>query len=122
MKIYTGKTVEEAVKLASNELGISEDDLIFSVEEEKKGLFSKKATIKVFELTDVIEFTEQYIKDVVIFEALQSSSASASSIPFRVSSTTSFTTVFRYPFTSPSLMVMIFPPADGFLPANETTY
>ena len=37
MKTYTGKTVEEAVKLASNELGISEDDLIFSVEEEKKG-------------------------------------------------------------------------------------
>ena len=65
MKTYTGKTVEEAVELASNELGISEDDLIFSVEEEKKGLFSKKATIKVFELTDVIEFTEQYIKDVV---------------------------------------------------------
>ena len=28
----------------------------------------------------------------------------------------------QVPFTSPSLMAMIFPPADGFLPANETTY
>ena len=65
MKSYTAKTIEEAVKLASEELGILEEDLVFKVVEEKKGILSKKAVIEVFELTDVIEFAESYIKDVI---------------------------------------------------------
>lgn len=65
MKSYTAKTIEEAVKLASEELGISEEDLVFKVVEEKKGILSKKAVIEVFELTDVIEFAESYIEDVI---------------------------------------------------------
>ncbi len=65
MKSYTAKTIEEAVKLASEELGINEDDLVFKVLEEKKGILSKKAVIEVYELTDVIEFAEKYVKDVV---------------------------------------------------------
>ena len=65
MKSYTAKTIEEAVKLASEELGIKEDDLVFKVLEEKKGIISKKAVIEVYELTDVIEFAESYIKNVI---------------------------------------------------------
>lgn len=65
MKTYTAKTVQDAVNTAVEELGIPEDELIFSVTEEKKGIISKKATIEVVELTDIIEFTEQYIKDVI---------------------------------------------------------
>ena len=65
MKSYSAKTIEEATKMASEELGIPEDELIFKVVEEKKGILSKKATIEVFELTDVIEFAENYIKDVI---------------------------------------------------------
>ena len=65
MKSYTAKTIEEAVKLASEELGTPEDDLVFKVVEEKKGLLSKKAVIEVYELTDVIEFAETYIKNVI---------------------------------------------------------
>lgn len=65
MKEYNAKTVEEAVKLASEELGIDENDLIFSVTEEKKGLIGKKATIVVYELADAIEFAEKYVKDVI---------------------------------------------------------
>ena len=65
MKSYTAKTIEEAVKLASEELSISEEDLVFKVVEEKKGILSKKAVIEVFELTDVIEFAESYIRDVI---------------------------------------------------------
>ena len=65
MKSYSAKTIEEATKLASEELGIPEDDLVFRVIEEKKGILSKKATIEVFEFTDVIEFAESYIKDVI---------------------------------------------------------
>ena len=65
MKNYSAKTVEDALKLASEELGISEENLTFKVLEEKKGLLSKKAVIEVYELTDVIEFAEEYIKNVI---------------------------------------------------------
>ena len=65
MKEYTAKTVEEAVKLASEELGIEENDVIFTISNEKKGLLSKKASIVVYELSDAIEFAEKYVKDVI---------------------------------------------------------
>lgn len=65
MKTYTAKTVEDAIKLATEELGIEEIDLVFQIIEEKNGLFSKKATIQVYELSDAIEYTNQYIKDVI---------------------------------------------------------
>lgn len=65
MKQYSGKTIEECVTLASQELGIKEEDVIFSVEEEKKGLFGKKAVISVYELTDAIEYAQEYLKNVI---------------------------------------------------------
>ena len=65
MKKYTAKTVEDAVKEASEELGIAENDLIFSVADEKRGLLSKKVTIVVYELTDTIEYAEEYVKNVI---------------------------------------------------------
>ena len=65
MKEYTAKTVEEAVKLASEELGIEENDVIFTISNEKKGLLSKKASIVVYELSDAIEFAEEYVKNVI---------------------------------------------------------
>ena len=65
MKTYTAKTVEDAIKLATEELGVEEIDLVFQIIEEKTGLFSKKATIQVYELSDAIEYANQYIKDVI---------------------------------------------------------
>lgn len=65
MKTYTAKTVEDAIKLATEELGIEEINLVFQIIEEKTGLFSKKATIQVYELSDAIEYANQYIKDVI---------------------------------------------------------
>ena len=65
MKTYTAKTVEDAIKLATEELGIEEIELVFQIIEEKNGLFSKKATIQVYELSDAIEYANQYIKDVI---------------------------------------------------------
>ena len=64
MKSYTAKTVEEAVALASEELGIPADSVIFRVIDEKKGL-RKKAEIEVYELTDAIEYSQEYIKSVL---------------------------------------------------------
>lgn len=65
MKRYTAKTVDEAVQNASTELGIEIDNLVFSVVEEKAGLFSKKATIEVYELSDAIEYAQEYLKDIL---------------------------------------------------------
>ena len=65
MRTYTAKTVEDAIKLATEELGIEEIDPVFQIIEEKNGLFSKKATIQVYELSDAIEYANQYIKDVI---------------------------------------------------------
>lgn len=65
MKQYSAKTVEEAVALASEELGVSQDDLVFKVVEEKKSLFGKKACIEVFELSDVVEYAQEYVKGVI---------------------------------------------------------
>ena len=65
MKNYTAKTIEEAVELAAQELGIPADEVVFTVVEEKKALFGKKASINVYELTDAIEFAENYVKNVV---------------------------------------------------------
>ena len=64
MKLYTAKTLEECLAAASEELEMSVEDIIYTVVEEKKGIFSKKVTISVEEISDVIEFTENYIKDV----------------------------------------------------------
>ena len=65
MKKYTAKTVDEAVKLAAEELLIDENDVIFTIEDEKKGLLSKKAVIVVYELSDAIEFAEDYVTKVI---------------------------------------------------------
>ena len=65
MKEYSAKTVEEAVKLAARELGVDEIDLVYEVVEEKRGLFSKKAVINVYELADVVAFAQEYLKDVI---------------------------------------------------------
>ena len=44
MKKYSAKTLDEAIKIACTDLDINTEDLIYEVEEEKKGLF-KKAVI-----------------------------------------------------------------------------
>ena len=61
MKQYTGKTVEEALQNASSETGIEVDDLIYIVSDKKKGIFSKKIIVEVYDLSDVIRFAEDYI-------------------------------------------------------------
>lgn len=65
MKQYSAKTIDDAVALAAEELGVNADDLVFKVLEEKKALFGKKATIEVYELSDVIEFAQEYVKGVI---------------------------------------------------------
>ncbi len=65
MKTYTGKTVEEALQVASEELGKAVNDIVYLVSDKKKGLFSKKIVIEVYELCDIIKFAEDYLLEVI---------------------------------------------------------
>src|SRR5574344_1273388 len=65
MKLYTAKTLELALQEASDELKIPVEQLLYTVEEEKRTLFTKKVTIGISEMTDVIEYAESYITDVI---------------------------------------------------------
>ncbi len=65
MKNYEAKTVDAAVMMACEEMMIEPESIMYEVVEEKKGLFSKKAIICVFDLSDVINFAENYIKDMI---------------------------------------------------------
>lgn len=66
MKVYTDKTVADCLKKASSELEISEENLSYEVLEEKSGFMGigKKASIKVFELIDVVDYAEEYLANV----------------------------------------------------------
>lgn len=61
MKEFTSKTIEEALEQASAELGIPADKINYRTVEEKKGLFSKKVTIGVFDIEGAAEFAEEYL-------------------------------------------------------------
>ena len=61
MKEFTAKTIEDAVKEACADLGVSESSLVYSVKEEKKGLFKKSATISVFTIEDAAEYVKDYL-------------------------------------------------------------
>lgn len=65
MKNFTGKTIDDAVKVAATELGVSENSLIFEVVDEKKGLFKKSATIAVYDRDDAIEYAQTYLKTAI---------------------------------------------------------
>ena len=61
MEIYTGKTVEEALEKASQELNTPVSELIYLDTGKKTGLFSKKVQIEVYDIKDVVRFAEDYI-------------------------------------------------------------
>ena len=73
MKIYTTKTVEEALQLASEEQGVSVDELIYSVSDKKKGLFAKKVVVEVYDFSDIVKFAEDYVLNVIDNLGIESS-------------------------------------------------
>lgn len=62
MKEFVAKTVEEAVAKACEELGVAEKNLVYTVTDEKKGLFRKTATIAVYDDEDAATYAEEYLK------------------------------------------------------------
>lgn len=68
MKVYEyeGKTTEELLLKALNELDVKDDELIYSSKEEVSGLLKKKRIkLKVILKTDVIEFSKKYMKNLI---------------------------------------------------------
>lgn len=61
MKAYTGKTVEEALKNASEDQQTPVEDLVYIVSDKKVGIFSKKLVIEVYDLKDIVTYAENYL-------------------------------------------------------------
>ncbi len=64
-QVFSGKTIEEAKELALRELELSEEKVIFIEKEEKKSLFSKKAEVEVIKREEIVQFTKDYIKNLI---------------------------------------------------------
>lgn len=73
MKTFSAKTVEEALELASLEMGVEVSDIIYTTTDKKVGLFNKKIVIEVYELSDVIKFAEDYILGITDNLGIESS-------------------------------------------------
>jgi spoIIIJ-associated protein len=63
MKSYTGKTLEDLLSQASADTGVSVDQLMYNVTEEKDGILNigKSVTADVFTMDDVKEFLFDYL-------------------------------------------------------------
>lgn len=62
---FTGKTLEEALHLASEAKRVPEEELVYTVTEEKAGLFGLKKSVEIeaYCWKDVSDFIADYIQD-----------------------------------------------------------
>lgn len=65
MKRFTAKTLDDAIVLACQDYGCLPEQLNYNVIEEKKGLFNKKVEIEVFDLSDAIEYAQEYLVNAI---------------------------------------------------------
>ena len=66
MKTYTfeGKSYEEAVNKALEELKTAEEDLTIKIIESKQGLLKKLVKIEVIDINDVIDYLKESVKEI----------------------------------------------------------
>ena len=63
---YEGKNQEELILQALKELNVKEDEMLTSVTEETVGLLKKKKyTLNVVLKSDVLDFSKEYVKEIV---------------------------------------------------------
>lgn len=60
---YESKSKENLLSLACNDLKVTEDDILYNITEEKKGLFGKKYYIEIIKINDVAEYGKSLILD-----------------------------------------------------------
>ena len=64
--VFSGKTEEEALESALNELSVEKDDIIYDVKEQKGGLFKgKKVEITVTKKADINDFIKETVLKLV---------------------------------------------------------
>ena len=61
---FDGKTKEEAIEKALNELGVNEKNLIVNVLEEKNTLLKKNVKIEVINYNDLVDFVKESIIEI----------------------------------------------------------
>ena len=66
MKTYEGKTLDEVLQNACNELNVSIDDLTYEIIEEKKTFFSKKVVISCFTQDMIREYLEEFVRNTLV--------------------------------------------------------
>lgn len=64
MKNFEGKTEQEALQLAAADLGKKPEEIEYYVISDVKKLFSRKVTIGIYTLADVIEFAVNYLETI----------------------------------------------------------
>lgn len=62
MKRYTARTVQDAINLACQDLGVTIDDLNYEVISETRTFFTKKAEIECYTVSMVQEYIEEYVR------------------------------------------------------------
>ena len=60
---FESKSKDNLLELACNELKVTEEDIIYNITEEKKGLFGKKYFIEIVKLNDIAEYGKSLIID-----------------------------------------------------------
>lgn len=61
---YEGKTKEQAIELALEDLKIAEDDLIVNVVEDKSSLIKKNVKVEVLNMNEVVSFIKDIISNI----------------------------------------------------------
>ena len=92
MKEFTGKTIDECVQLASEELGVTPRELVYEVVEEKKGLFKKTAKISVYEKEDAAAYGEEYLRKAISALGIE---VTVTSVPIAMTETCSLPSYCR---------------------------
>lgn len=65
LKRFTAKTVQDAINLACQDLGVTVEDLNYGVISETKTFFTKKAEIECYTIAMVQEYIENYVKRII---------------------------------------------------------
>ena len=64
--VYKGKNVDDLLKLAQEELKVTENDIFYSTHEEKTGLFSgKKIVVEIVKVSDTADFGKQILENIL---------------------------------------------------------
>ena len=64
--VYKGKAVDDLLKIAYEELNVTENDIFYSTHEERTGLFSgKKVVVEIVKVSDTADLGKQILENIL---------------------------------------------------------